>query len=107
PKASRRFPLRCWTRPGPRLSIRDLRFGRVKILVNLLRQLRCDLWDRGQLGDRGLAYPPGRTQRLQEAGPNGRSDAGNRVEHRLDRPPAPQLLVVGDREPMGLVANLL
>src|SRR5215470_1185259 len=77
------------------------------MVVDLLRHLRRDFRHRGQLCHRRLAYPARRAQRLQQAGANGRADAGNRVERGLDRALAAQLFVVRDREAVRLVAELL
>src|SRR5262245_19994639 len=91
---------------------RDLRWGqggsrngRVEVIEDALGQLRCDLGHSRQLGHRGLPHSSGGAQRLQQAGPNGGSDAGNPVQDRLDGSTAPKLLVVRDGKPVGLVAH--
>src|SRR6266700_2951044 len=81
--------------PGRFLRLR----GRVKELVDSLGKLRADLAHRGQLADRGCAHRPRRSEGLEQAGPEGRPDAGDLVQHRADGPPRAELLVVRDGEP--------
>src|SRR5207247_6480595 len=54
-----------------------------------------------------FAPGPGRAEGLEEARPDRRPPARDRVQHGLQRPSRPELLVVGDREAVGLVADLL
>src|SRR5207237_10372681 len=75
----------------------------MEVIENPLRELGGDLRHRRQLRDRRIAHAARRAERLQEARPNRRPDTGNRVEHRLDRALRPELLVVRDREAVGLV----
>src|SRR6266568_6673093 len=89
--------------PGRFLRLR----GRVKEVVDSLRKLRGDLGHGGQLADRGRAHRPRRSEGLEQAGPEGRPDAGDLVQHRADGPPRAELLVIRDGEPVGLVAHLL
>src|SRR5256886_12392847 len=70
---------------------------RMKVLVDALRELRRHLGHRRQLGHGGVAYAARRAERLEQARADRRPPARNGVEHRLDRSPAAQLLVVGDR----------
>src|SRR5881394_64605 len=67
----------------------------------------CHLGDRGELGHRRLAYAPGRAEGLQEARADRTSHARDRVQHGLKGPLRPELLVVGDREAVRLIPDLL
>src|SRR6267378_7216664 len=79
----------------------------VEISMDLLSELRRHLRNGRELGDRGLADAPGRAERLEKARPDRRPDPRNPVEHGLQGPPRPQLLMIGDREAVRLVADLL
>src|SRR5438132_8330279 len=79
----------------------------MEVLVNLLRPLRCDLGHGGQLRHRRLPHPARRAQGLEQARADRRPHAGNGVERGLDRALAAELLVIGDREPVRLVTDLL
>src|SRR2546427_4261 len=79
----------------------------MEVVEDPLGELRGDLRHRRQLGDRRVTDAARGAERLQEARPDRRSDAGDRVEHRLDRALRPELLVVGDREAVRLVPDAL
>src|SRR5947208_9586613 len=82
-------------------------FLRVKVIEDALREPRRHLGDRRELGHRRFAHAPGRAEGLEEARADRRPHARDRVQHGLQRPSRPELLVVGDREAVGLVADLL
>ena len=81
--------------------------SRVEEVVDALGELRGDLGHGRELGDRGPAHRPGRAQGLEQTRPERGPHAGDLVQHRADGPPGAELLVVGDGEAVGLVADLL
>src|SRR6266536_5468648 len=83
------------------------RRGGVEMIVNPLGHFRRHFRHGGEVGDARLPHATSRAERLEETRPDGRADPGDRVEHRLQRALAPQRLVVRDREPVGLVPDLL
>ena len=72
-----------------------------------LRQGAADARDGGDLLDGRLTHPLDRAEDLEQLPLPLRADAGQVVERRADRPPVAQGPVVGDREPMRLVAQPL
>ena len=61
----------------------------------------------GDLLDRGVAHALDRAEDLEQLALALRPDAGQVVEGGADRPLRAQVAVVGDREPMRLVAQAL
>src|SRR5207248_7172039 len=73
--------------------------------------LRCerdaDARNGGDLLDGRVLDPLDRAEHAQEGRPAARADARQVVELRADRRLAPEVAVIGDREPVGLVPDPL
>src|SRR5689334_16625670 len=76
-------------------------------LLDALSEGRADPGNVGEIGLGGVPHPLHRPEFPEQGALLGRPDALDLVEDRLDRPLAAELLVVRDREPVGLVADAL
>src|SRR5438094_2574219 len=76
-------------------------------LLDALRECRPDAGDRGEVRNWRLAHPPDAPESSKQCPLLGRSDALNVVEDAADGTLGAHVLVVGDREPVRLVADAL
>ena len=76
-------------------------------LLDPLRQSGADAGHRGEIRNGGLAHAPHASEPTQQRALLGRADPFDVVENALHGAFRADLLVVGDREPMRLVADPL
>src|SRR5207249_8129280 len=76
-------------------------------LLDALRECRPDAGDRGKVRNWRLAHPPDAPESSKQCPLRGRSDALNVVEDAADGTLGANVLVVGHREPVRLVADAL
>src|ERR1700694_2110185 len=79
----------------------------VQSVFDALRERRADTCDRREIVGPGVAHPANGPEFLQECPLLGWSDAGHIVKDRADRALGAQVLVIGHREAVRLVADAL